>query len=181
MSKLITGLFHSRESAELASDELVKAGFSRDDISLLMSETTRGREFGLKKSTKAPEGAAAGATVGGVLGALAGGLVAAGALSIPGLNIVAAGPIVAALAGLGAGAATGGVAGGLIGLGLPEHEAKFYKDEIERGGILVGVYAHDDRAKLAREILDAAGAERVHGVDGKHAKHKDEGGRVVRP
>jgi len=161
VSKLVTGIFTSRPSAELASQELVKAGFPPEDISLLLTETTRGREFALRKSTKAPEGAATGATIGGVLGALAGGLAAVASITVPGLAIVAAGPVVAALTGLGAGAATGGLTGALLGLGIPEHEARFYNGEIERGGILVGVYVHGDRAKVAREILDSAGAEKV--------------------
>jgi len=161
VSKLVTGIFNSRPSAELASQELVKAGFPPEDISLLLTETTRGREFALRKSTKAPEGAATGATIGGVLGALAGGLAAVASITVPGLAIVAAGPVVAALTGLGAGAATGGLTGALLGLGIPEHEARFYNGEIERGGILVGVYVHADRAKVAREILDSAGAEKV--------------------
>jgi uncharacterized membrane protein len=59
------------------------------------------------------------------------------------------------------GAAAGGLTGALIGLGIPEHEAKFFNEEIERGGILVGVYTHEDRASQARKIMDAAGAERV--------------------
>ena len=161
MSKLVTGIFSSRSSAELASQELVKAGFPPEDISLLLTETTQGREFALRKSTKAPEGAATGATIGGVLGAVAGGLAAVASISVPPLALVAAGPVVAALTGLGAGAATGGLTGALIGLGIPEHEARFYNGEIERGGILVGVYVHADRAKVAREILDSAGAEKV--------------------
>lgn len=139
----------------------MNAGFSSDDISLLMSDTTHGREFAIKKSTKAPEAAAAGATIGGVLGAVAAGLAAIGSIAVPGLSLVAAGPVVAALTGLGAGAATGGLTGALIGLGIPEHEAKFYDKEIERGGILLGVYAHDDRVKIAKEILEASGAEKV--------------------
>lgn len=161
MSKLVTGIFSTRPSAELASQELVKAGFPSEDISLLLTETTRGREFALRKSSKAPEGAATGATIGGVLGAAAAGLAAVASISVPGLALVAAGPVVAALTGLGAGAATGGLTGALIGLGIPEHEARFYNGEIERGGILVGVYVHGDRAKVAREILDSAGAEKV--------------------
>jgi hypothetical protein len=161
VSKLVTGIFNSRAAAELASEELLKAGFATEDVSLLMSDTTRGREFAMQKGTKVPEGAATGATVGGVLGAVAAGLAAVGSLAIPGLAIVAAGPLVAALAGLGAGAAAGGLTGALIGLGIPEHEAKFFKGEIEKGGILVGVYAHEDRQKLAKDILEAAGAERV--------------------
>lgn len=161
MSQLITGVFHSRSRAEQAVDELMRLGFSRDDISLLMSDTTRGREFGLKESSKAPEGAATGATIGGVLGAVAAGLVALGTITIPGLQLVAVGPLVATLAGLGAGAAAGGFAGALIGLGVPEHEAKFYQEEITRGGILVGVFAHSDRIKLAKEVMESAGAEHV--------------------
>jgi hypothetical protein len=126
-----------------------------------MSDMTRGREFGIQMSTKAPEGAATGATVGGILGAVTAGLAAIGTLVIPGLPLIAAGPIVAVLAGLGAGAAAGGVTGALIGLGMPEHEAKLYNDAIQRGGILVGVYAHDDRKVTAKKILDAAGAEKI--------------------
>lgn len=161
MATLVTGLFKSRADAERAVEDLLHYGFTRDDISLLMSDATRGREFAMQMATKAPEGAAAGATIGGVLGAIAAGLVALGIVAVPGVGLVAAGPIVATLAGLGAGAAAGGLTGALIGLGIPEHEAKFFHEEIERGGILVGVYAHDDRAPHARKILEAAGAQRV--------------------
>jgi hypothetical protein len=161
MSKLITGIFTSRTRAEQAVDELMRTGFSPEDVSLLMSESTRGREFAIKRSTKAPEGAATGAAIGGVIGAVAAGLAAVASITVPGLAIVAAGPLVAALAGLGAGAAAGGLTGALIGLGVPENEAKFYAKEIEKGGILVGVYAHDDKVEVARDVLNAAGADKV--------------------
>jgi hypothetical protein len=161
MSTLVTGLFGSRSAAQVAIEHLIDQGFAREDISILMSDTTRGREFGVLEHSKAPEGAATGATIGGVLGALAAGLAGVGSLAVPGLSLVAAGPLVAALAGLGAGAAAGGITGAMIGLGMPEHEAKFFHDEIRRGGILVGVYAHFDRVQFARELLDAAGAENV--------------------
>jgi hypothetical protein len=126
-----------------------------------MSDATQGREFGLAMATKAPEGAATGGTIGGVIGAVAAGLVAAGIVVVPGLALVAAGPIVATLAGLGAGAAAGGLTGALIGLGLPEHEARFFNEQIEHGGILVGVYTHNDRATQAKKILEASGADKV--------------------
>jgi hypothetical protein len=161
MATLITGLFKSRADAERGVEDLIHYGWSRDDISVLMSDATRGREFGLSMASKAPEGAAAGATIGGVLGAVAAGLVVLGIVAVPGLGLVAAGPIVATLAGLGAGAAAGGLTGALIGLGMPEHEAKFYNEEIQQGGILVGVYSHSDRADQARKILDTAGAVKV--------------------
>jgi hypothetical protein len=161
MATLVTGLFKARSSAERAVEDLVAHGWSRDDISLLMSDATHGREFGLAMATKAPEGAATGGTIGGVIGAVAAGLVATGVLVVPGLALVAAGPIVATLAGLGAGAAAGGVTGALIGAGIPEHEARFFNEQIEHGGILVGVYTHSDRANEARKILEASGADKV--------------------
>jgi hypothetical protein len=161
MATLVTGLFKSRADAERGVEDLLHYGWSRDDVSILMSDATRGREFGLSMATKAPEGAATGATIGGVLGAVAAGLVVLGIVVVPGLGLVAAGPLVGTLAGLGAGAAAGGLTGALIGLGMPEHEAKFYNEEIQQGGILVGVYTHSDRADQARKVLEAAGAVKV--------------------
>ncbi len=161
MSKLVTGIFKSHASADQAIEDLEKAGFSASDLSVLMSRETSGREFAIERASKAPEGAATGATVGGVIGAVVAGLAGIGTLTIPGLSLVAAGPLVAALSGLGAGAATGGVTGALIGLGIPEYEAKFYNEEIGRGGILVGVYAHQDLKERAKDILRGAGAEAV--------------------
>jgi hypothetical protein len=161
VSKLVTGIFRSHQSVDTALEDLERAGFSAADVGVLMSQETSGREFAIERSTKAPEGAAAGATVGAVVGAVVGGLVGVGSLAIPGLSLVAAGPLVAALSGLGAGAATGGITGALIGLGIPEHEAKFYNEEIGRGGVLVGVYAHQDLVERAKDVLRAAGAEEV--------------------
>jgi hypothetical protein len=158
VSTLVSGIFSNRESAEQAVSRLYDAGYAPEDVSILMSDNTHGREFAVQKSSKAPEGAATGAALGGVLGAAAAGFAALGTLTVPGLSLAASGPLVAALTGLGAGAAAGGVTGALVGLGIPEHEAKFYKQEIERGGILVGVYAHNDRKQEARKILEDSGA-----------------------
>lgn len=161
MSTLITALFKARSAAHEAIDHLLRAGFTQSNISMLMSDSTRGRDFTVTTETKASEGAAAGAAVGGVLGAIVAALVAVGSLAVPGIGIVAAGPIVAAMAGLGAGGAAGGLVGALVGVGIPEHEAKYYSEQVAEGGILVGVYTGDDRSRLAREILAGAGGESV--------------------
>jgi hypothetical protein len=161
MAHLVTALFEHRAAAETAVDRLIDAGFSREDISVLMSDATRGREFAIQAESKAPEGAATGAAVGGVLGAIAAGLVAIGVIAVPGIGLVAAGPILAALAGAGAGGAAGGLIGALVGAGIPEHEAKFFSERLEQGGILVGVYTHNDRVGVAREVLSASGGASV--------------------
>ena len=61
-------------------------------------------------------------------------LVGIGSLAIPGVGpFIAAGPIMAALAGAGVGAAVGGLSGALIGLGIPQYEAKQYEGKIKAG------------------------------------------------
>src|SRR6266850_3565460 len=127
-SKLVTGVFNNRIAAESAVDAIIKRGYTRDDISVLMSDSTRTKEFALKTRSHAADGAGIGGAVGGAIGAVLAALVAVGTtLFLPGLNLVIAGPIAAALAGAGAGAATGGVIGALIGAGIPEYRAKVYE------------------------------------------------------
>jgi len=143
-SELVTGTFRDRESAERAYEDLVRRGYTADEINVLMSEDTRKRQFKsttttTEMGTKAASGGLAGATLGGTVGAVAGALAVGATLAIPGLGIVLAGPLAAALAGLGAGAAAGGLLGGLIGAGIPEERAKVYKTEIDNGGIILGV------------------------------------------
>jgi hypothetical protein len=176
MAKLITGIFKTRSSAMLAVEDLVRHGFCQDDISMLMSETTRGREFLVDEHTKSPEGLATGAAIGGVLGAIALGLTSVGMVAAPGLGVFAVGAWLSMLAGFGAGALGGGLIGGLIGLGLPEHEAELYRGEIENGGILLGLFAADnDRAAEAQRLMEASGAEHVRAENAKEeAKPKQE-------
>lgn len=161
MATIVTGIFKNRQAADDAIGQLYAAGFSERDVSVLMSDATRGREFGVEESSKAPEGAVTGAAAGGALGAIAAGLIAVGIVAVPGLGLVAAGPLLAILAGAGAGGAAGGLIGALAGAGVPEHEATMLASDVAEGGILIGVYAHDDNAKQAESVLKSAGAKSV--------------------
>ena len=158
------GLYPDRASFEKALDSLRAAGFRNSDVSAILPERDQTtRDLAHEINTKAPEGAAAGAGTGAVLGGVLGWLVGIGALAIPGVGpLVAAGPIVAALAGAGAAGATGGLVGGLVGAGIPEVEAKRYAGRIREGGYLISVHC-DDRtwAKRAEEILEATGGRDV--------------------
>jgi hypothetical protein len=162
-AKLVTGLFKNRVAAEAAVDAVMKRGYSRDDISVLMSDATHSKEFGLQTRTHAVEGAGIGGAVGGAVGAVLAAVVAVGStIFLPGLNLFIAGPIAAALAGAGAGGATGGLIGGLIGAGIPEYRAKVYEAGLRGGGILIGIEAHnDDDVDKLEELLEAVGAEHV--------------------
>ncbi|MEG0043906.1 MAG: hypothetical protein RR763_19745, partial [Massilia sp.] len=146
--RMVTGLFPDRASAERAYGTVSERGYNRDDVNLMMSDSTRQTHFAdtdTELGTKAAEGAGIGAGIGGTIGAVLAGIAAVGTtLVLPGLGLVVAGPLAAALAGAGAGGITGGLIGALIGAGIPEERAQHYEDGIKGGGILLGVNARSD-------------------------------------
>lgn len=161
--EIVYGICTNRNVLEAAVESLKNAGFAPSDVAFLAPESLGKSGLATEKSTKAPEGAAAGAGSGLLLGGTLGWFVGVGALAIPGVGpLIAAGPILAALAGAGVGSAVGGLAGGLAGMGIPEYEAKRYEGHIGKGGTLISVrVATSDQRERAKKILLAAGAEDV--------------------
>ncbi len=159
----VFGIYPHQTSVENGVDALRAAGFSNTDISVLFPANEGTKDFAHEKHTKAPEGASTGAGTGAVLGGALGWLAGIGALAIPGLGpFIAAGPIMAALAGAGVGGAVGGLTGALIGMGIPEYEAKRYEGRVKNGGILLSVHSDSsDQTKLAKEILERTGAQDI--------------------
>lgn len=157
---VVMGIFRTRTELEKGIADLRVNGFLNGDISALIPQPDSTHEFAHTASTKAPEGVTAGVAAGALAGGMFGWLVGVGTLAVPGFGILlAAGPIVAALAGLGAGSAIGGVAGGLIGFGFPEYEAKRYEGQVKDGGFLLSVHCIDtDWRDKAKELLERAGA-----------------------
>src|ERR1700759_2116787 len=157
------GIYPTRASLESGVDALKQANFRNADISVLFPDNEGSKEFAHEKNTKAPEGATTGATTGGLLGGGLGWLVGIGGLAIPGVGpFIAAGPIVAALAGAGVGGALGGLTGALVGSGIPEYEAKRYEGRIKEGGTLLSVHCDSsDWVKKAKDLLKETGAEDV--------------------
>jgi hypothetical protein len=157
-SRIVTGLFPDRASAERAYSSVAVRGYGTDDVNLVMSDETRQRDFpqgqavATELGSKAAEGAGIGGAIGGTVGAIAAAVAAVGtSLVLPGLGLVIAGPVAAALAGAGAGGAAGGLVGALIGWGIPEERVKAYESGIREGGILMGVRARNDDDALAFE------------------------------
>src|SRR5258707_12259911 len=101
----------STAQAEQIVDQLKMANFSNNDISVLFPDKDTTRDFAHEKSTKAPEGAVAGASTGGVVGGALGWIAGIGALALPGAGpFIAAGPVLAPLSGPAVGAAVGRIA-----------------------------------------------------------------------
>jgi hypothetical protein len=157
------GLYPSQLAVEEAVARFRDSGFRSADISVLLPENAGSKDLAHEKHSKAPEGAATGATSGAVLGGALGWLVGIGALAIPGIGpFLAAGPLVAALAGIGAVGTLGGLTGALVGAGMPEYEAKRYEGRLQHGGILLSVHCDNEEwATRAMEMLKTTGAEDI--------------------
>jgi len=163
MKRSIHCTVRDRSVASNLVDSLKQAGFSKNEVSVLMSDKEGTRDFADAKDTKAPEGAATGAGTGAVLGGALGWLTGAGALAIPGVGaLIAAGAILATLTGAALGGTLGGLTGALIGMGIPEDEAERYESHVQSGKVLVSVhFDNDTESERAREIFAASGAENI--------------------
>lgn len=159
----VYGIFKNEMEVESAVELLKSAGFSNNDVSLLLPDNHGTHTFAHEKETKAPEGATAGVGAGAILGGTFGWLVGIGSLAIPGVGpLIAAGPIVAALAGAGIGSIVGGIGGALVGLGIPEYEAKRYETFIKEGGILLSVHCEDrEEVERAERLLKQCGGKDI--------------------
>lgn len=159
----VFGIYKGSTQAELAVDRIAGAGFSHNDISVLLPDSQSSKEFAHEKNTKAPEGTTTGVTAGGAIGGTLGLLAGIGALAIPGVGpFIAAGPIMGALAGLGVGGAVGGLVGALIGMGIPEYEAHRYEGRVKDGGVLLSVHCDSsEEVDRAKDLLKATGAEDI--------------------
>jgi hypothetical protein len=144
-------------------NRLKAAGFSANDISVLMPDSQSSDDFAVDNQTKTPEGATIGAGTGAAVGGGLGWLAGIGALAIPGVGpLIAAGPIMAALAGVALGSAVGGISGALIGMGIPEYEAKRFEGKLKGGRCLLSVHSENsDQTEKAKKIFENAGAEDI--------------------
>ena len=165
-TRTVIGVFDSLKEAEDAIRELQNNAFAREDLSLVATQmgnthpdiqtASPGHPAAIDKSADVAADAGLGAALGGIGGLLFG----FAGLTIPGIGpILAGGPVIGMLGGMGLGAATGGIIGVLTESGVPKEEASTYAESLRRGHVLVTVEAeNEDRANRAREIMDTAGA-----------------------
>lgn len=157
----IVGIFDSAPLANQAIEELLNAGLTKDDISLVMSDKAKTNFSAATKDTddRAIVDSAIGAGTGGILGAIAASMTMVGALVIPGAQLLVAGPLIALITGAGAGAAVGGLAGALSAYGISAVESAKYSDEIKAGKAVIIAHTNNDaQTQVARSVLMSQGA-----------------------
>ena len=174
MAQTVVGLYDHVSQARAAIQDLVDAGFKRDNISFTANASAA--EYGeyfdeegqYRERTEGDtttnydddemtsgEGAGAGAGIGATIGGLGGLLMGLGLLAVPGVGpALAAGPIVSALVGAGIGGLAGGLMGALVNSGVPEDEAGHYSEGVRRGGSLVMLTVDDDRVNDVERIMN---------------------------
>ncbi len=159
----VIGIYPDRTTVSDALNVLHKAGYRQTDISVMSSDNQGSKDFAHVKRTKALEGAAAGTAAGAVLGAALGWFVAAQHLTIAALSpLVAAGPLLAAIAGAGAGGSIGWITGLLAGMRWTEYVARRYAGRVRSGGILLSVHCDSPEwSQRAKKTLQDTGARNI--------------------
>jgi hypothetical protein len=153
-----SGMYYDYASAESRVQRLYDLGYSDKEISVMMRDQEKAKSFTAHSGGHAAEGAVTGGAIGGGLGAIVAGVMATGSIvAIVGTGGAAvplvAGPLAAALTGLGAGAAAGGIVGALVGAGIPKERAEKYREDLDRGGILLGVYTRPENRDDVRKVF----------------------------
>jgi len=150
----VVATYRTIEEAQKVVNDLVKAGFDRDQISLVTSNVDDRYRHLANVTDKDDVSAGEGAVVGGVAGGLIGVALGLGALAIPGIGpVLAFGPLIGGLIGAGTGAIAGGLAAGLIDMGIDETDAHTYAEAVRRGYVLVAVHTPEVRTDEARAIM----------------------------
>ncbi|MFA5136435.1 MAG: DUF1269 domain-containing protein [Patescibacteria group bacterium] len=154
MADILLGIFTDSKQAGNAVAEFVNKDLAQD-ITIVAKDdlvTDTGTEHVIKKdvSRGSIAGAATGAAVGGIAGLLAG----ASSFALPGLGLIALGPIASVLAGAGGGATAGGIVGALVDYGLPDEKARLYQQRVQAGEVLVGVLTNRIMTEDARAIME---------------------------
>lgn len=153
--EIVSGLVASRASLEGMMKELEDRGFNREDVSLVMSEVTRNRDYTGDALTR---GAGAGIVAGGLLGLIIGTLVV-----IPG-GFFVAGPMLGLLTGGTLGALAGTMAQMILHIGIPQEQTRLYEKTLlaEPGSVLVAIHVRPGQhISEVETIFKMFGARRV--------------------
>jgi hypothetical protein len=166
------GIFHRAEDLQSAIDELLSSGFHRSELSLLADASTVEKKLGhcqrnasaLADAAAAPRSAyVSPEAIGDAQGGLIGGLVYVGAAVAAGVAVASGGTLPVVIAAVVLAGGTGGLLGSVLASWLGDHHARYIREQIERGGLLLWVRTRtsSDEAR-AVDILKRHSAGQVH-------------------
>jgi hypothetical protein len=157
MAKTIVAMYQDPAVAQKVIDQLIEAGFSADDISLLVKDAGGVMTSARKEDVSSGDGAG--------FGALIGALVGIGTALVPGIGpVLGAGPIAVALTvgiGAAAGAVTGGVTAGLLDLDVDASQANEFVNGLRWSGTIVSLTTKDEWIEWAQRIMERHQPEKI--------------------
>jgi hypothetical protein len=168
-------VFHNGAKMEAAIDDLMKAGFTREQINVMASHESVVEKLNhrfepmeqMEDDPRIPQGVfvakddrvAAEAVVFGVplyIGATVGGLAV----------VASGGGLALAIAAAAAGGLAGGGLGGIAAHAIGNHHAKAIEEHVKAGGLLLWVRIDDpSQEKVAIDLMKANNGEYVHAHD----------------
>jgi len=139
----LTALFKQPRNAEAIYHNLLKKGYKKEDVLLIMSKETQKKYFSDGESVKNSlhpktfERLTLGSANGGIIGVITAAMtiIVDDVLVVPGLG----GVLASMFAGVGASVVAGGLVGILRGAELSEVNIKEYENGIKEGGVIIGV------------------------------------------
>lgn len=165
MGKTLVALYRDKETARSVVDALLEAGFSGDDISLLVNN----REAHGGNAREISTGECIG------LGAVIGAMVGIGSAFVPGIGLVIGMGSLAVVvtAGIGAlaGALTGGVTASLIDIDADAREAQLYGGNQRWQGALVSLTTNSQWMEWAEKIMTRHAPTRIEEREANGPNH----------
>jgi len=157
---LRVGVFDTPAEADAAVDELLAAGFTTEQVTVICSRHAVQEHFArFEHQDPAGSKTPAAALTGGVLGAALGGLVAvAGAVTTGGAALLVAGGLA-----IWSGGVVGGLVGAMMTRGVEKELANFYDQAVAGGRILVAAEEADPQRRANLDV--AARILASHGVE----------------
>lgn len=159
--KIVSGIHEDESSLTAAVKKLQEQGVPADEISVIVRDPSgEEKEAPVDLESGVVQGAVIGGSLGAALGAAGLTLVSTGVIVVPGVSLLAAGPVLSAIRGAVAGGALGGGVGGLAGIGRFFSKPHIDAEALEKGSAIVSVHS-DDLAEIARTVLEETGAGQI--------------------
>jgi hypothetical protein len=166
------GVFDSFETLQQTIYDLMMAGFSRYDISVLGGHEAMKAKFGrhwwtaadLEDEPDAPRAAfVSEEAIGELEGGIVGGFLFVGSAIAMAALLTPASTLLGSVAAVAIGGTPGAVVGTLLARRVNRHHKDYYAEQIAHGGILVWVRVNTpEKARIATEIMTAHSGRDVH-------------------
>lgn len=173
MQNAVLATLSGSEQCQRTVDALKRAGFTSDDISVMLPDDYGASELGFEKRTKVLEGSAIGLTIGLVLGLGLSYAAASGYIPVAEVtNLFTQAPAFAALATVALCAGIAGLIGLMIGATMIEYCVKKYERRTRMGSSLLSIHVDNlTELRVAEKILKGEGAQEI-GIMGEYHRRK---------